>query len=688
MSFEYLNELNKQQREAATYIEGPLRIIAGAGSGKTKTLITRVAYMVDKGINPEHILLITFTNNAANEMLSRASKLSNPECQNITACTIHSWCAKILREYGQYVGLPKDFVILAPSEEIDAINLIETQFKYRNMRGFPPGKVLSSLFSEEVNKGIPYETLLEYGYCDWEQYTSEIGAVKNNYQNYRNGNKLLNYDDLLVKTYELLENNEKIREAVSYMYQYVMVDEYQDTNHLQEQIIMLLCQKYKNLAVVGDDYQSIYAFRGADVSNLVDFPKRLPTGTNCKTVILKTNYRSTDQIVELSNSVMDNCADFGVKKQMESFRGEGKQDVIRYVFENEKEEAAFLAKQIAGSIRNGEDPEEIAVLGRNGNSSNILESILNRMHISYQKLGGIKFLDHECVQNVLALCKISCNPYNELGWYRALDMIPNIGDVWSNRIIADLGTDSFMEREEYQSKSFYPYFKALNHLLEKVRNEADLNNQITIIINYYVHLREHIIKQMKTDEVNRDAQLALLEAEKEVLETLTVIASQYNTMLQFLDAILLDATKSEDDEKMITISTVHSSKGLEWNDVYLLDCVYGVYPNPTLDQTQFEIDESLRCFYVAITRAKNRLFISTPKEIKNKEMKRTPFLDGSKDKYKKEKVNGEPKKKIYLSVPYALKEEAKALGAKWDAVKKSWYCFNTDKNCDELVRTY
>ena len=317
---DYKAVLNEQQYEAATTIDGPLLIIAGAGTGKTATLIHRVAYMIENGIPPQSILLLTFTNKAANEMSERAAQILDERCNKITACTYHSFCAKMLRIYGVLVGLRKNFTILSESDVVNTIKLLiaENPEKYKIKSGFSVSEI-AKIFSMSINQDLPLETVIGLKDSNLAFLSYIYTELFEKYKNYKKENNLVDYDDLLIYFNELLDNK-AVRNQISSSYKYIMVDEYQDTNNLQERIIFKMAQKYENLAVVGDDYQSIYAFRGSNVSNFINFPKK---HKNCKVIKLEKNYRSTTEILNLANSVMNRYANFGYPKNMTSNNKQG-----------------------------------------------------------------------------------------------------------------------------------------------------------------------------------------------------------------------------------------------------------------------------------------------------------------------------------------------------------------------------
>lgn len=688
--YEYLDKLNPKQKEAAMHLNGPLLIVAGAGSGKTTVLINRLSYMVDKGINPENILLLTFTNNAADNMIERAGKLSNEECKKVTACTYHSFCAYIIRKYYKELGLSKDFDIIMPSEEEDAFMLMKAQLGFQHLKKFPPAKNLVALRSLCINKQYDLEETVEE-YFGTTGVVIEILEVLKALDQYKKEKSLLNYDDLLLYMNRLLDIDE-IRDELENQYKYIMVDEYQDTNALQESIIFKLTKKNKNLAVVGDDYQSIYAFRGSDIQNILEFPKRIG---GCKKVIIDTNYRSTKEILKVANQIMKEHATFGFPKEMKDCGKSGKTVLMEVPYDT-KEEAEKIMERIHKWIEKGNPLSEFAILERQSRTSAFLEAMLTKEGIPFEKLGGLKFLEHQCIIDILNYFRIISNPKDELAWFHVLDLLPGIGEVYAHRILADFGTDLFLCNEIYKKKSFYEEMRHLHGLwsgLYHSSNKLDFIRQFEIIRDRYFDLRERKIQNAHfEDESHREEAFQQLESDKETISTLKDMAEKYHSIPEFLDSLILDATPVLNKEDKLVISTIHSAKGMEWDLVILLDCMDGIMPSIN-DLDEDEGMESLRCLYVALTRAKKRLIIETP-EIVNScgctFSNSSRFLNGCKRfGYIKEKTsNGFHKEKVYFDISYYEKENAKRLGAKWDSEKRCWYCYNIEECYTKLAKIY
>lgn len=688
--YDYLNKLNKNQRRAVATIKGPLLIIAGAGSGKTTVLINRLRYMVDIGIEPSSILLLTFTNAAANNMIERATMTGSEKCSEATACTYHSFCAKMLRMYGRYINVNEDFSLITPSETNDAIKFVKAQNKKYDLRGFPKNSVVSGIISKSINKRMTIPEVIEKEYYKYISYTNEIVSLAKDYEAYKHEKNILDYDDLLLLMLKLLHNND-VRKRINNKYKYIMVDEYQDTNILQEDIVMLLAGETKNIAVVGDDYQSIYAFRGSDINNILHFPDKFK---NCSVVTIDVNYRSTKEILDVANKVMDKYANFGFKKQMIATKTGDKVVLKRPI--DQDAEAKSVLKDIKRIIKNTNNPKEIAILVRNSGVSSRLELLLTNENISYKKLGGIKFMENACVLDMLAYLRVITNPYDELAWFRVLDNIPGIGDMYATNISKNCKNSDFLLDKRYRRNLFYKYLVRLNNFINEVKNMEDFPKQLDGIIKYYVELkREKISKAKLKDEGDRTDMLDALEnVTLPILNQLKDIALEEVDAISFLDSLVLNASpgKKEEDD-CITISTIHSAKGMEWDNVIMMGCADEVFPRYTVyENTYPEYSEELRCFYVALTRARNNLIIYAPQNVNNYgntvSGPESHFLSDCHDlmDVKNKRTKSIVPNKIYLNVPYREKDGAKAFGAKWDWNMKMWYIFDDYENINCFER--
>lgn len=608
--------LNAQQYAATMHVDGPAVVMAGAGSGKTHTLINRVAHLIDIGVAPEQILMLTFTNAAANEMKDRASKLLDDRCANIYAATYHSFCTEMLRKYGRSIGL-KNFDILTPSEYRNMISYVKSSNAiYDNLKGFPTASQLEGIFSMATNKRIPIKMVLLSNekyvkYCDWSK---EIELLSDEVAKYAWNNGKLTFDDILFYMNKMLSEEDSVTRRIANTYKYIMVDEFQDTNILQERILLQLANYNKNIVVVGDISQSIYAFRGANVSNLKDFDKKFD---GCKTIILSYNYRSTQQILDAANDVMHhnvrswNYFDmvspgkFGDKPYWDKLRSNDYEtgllfDLIKYYHEN------------------GIAYSDMAVLAKSSRETFELENCLTSNNIHYRKLGGAKFMDLECVGDILAYFHITTNPHDLLSWYRVLKLHPSIGDKFAKAVAEQCNEPEFLINNGFGNRKFYSELRLLHDRYKQFRSYDRLDLLFDDIVDFYFDVRDRYVVSSRMNDDNKEAAFAQIESDKLSIATLKDMSKKYDDIISFVDGIALDSVSDDDidSSELFTISTIHSSKGLEWKVVFIMNCVEGIMPmNIGPNEYGSEKDEEeLRCLYVAITRAKEYLHVIVPEE--------------------------------------------------------------------------
>lgn len=596
-----LSTLNDSQREAAMHMDGPMLVLAGAGTGKTRTLIYRLANMVDHGIPASTILLLTFTNKAAGEMSARAKKLVPEEkLTGLTACTYHSFCAAMLRKYGTAAGIRPDFSILSGPEDNDVYDMAVTALGFGKIRQFPNKQKIAGLISKAINTGRPLEELVEED-MRASAFVDEIGKVRDWAKKYKEEKNLYNYDDLLVAFYGLLKNYPRVAALLSDTYRYIMVDEYQDTNHLQDDILDLLCCQHDNLAVVGDDAQSLYGFRGSSPESIIHFPERHP---GCKVVKILRNYRSNQEILNVANHVLTHATE-GIYKELIGTHTTGAKPLLVHT-PDQPGEAEYIVKHLP------DDLKEACVLCRYGNGSYLLEAALQKAKIPFRKFGGPKFFDRAVIGDLLAYLRVLSNKRDEIAWYRILQVHRGIGKYYGRQLAA-----SFSQGVPLTSMEFFsaPYFHEL-HLLDTALEEAGnlpFPESLKYISSFYFTRREENIKTMKVkQERNRQQYLDEWEEDKNDADILTELAAPYTDMVKFLDDLALDSTAPETGEGL-TISTIHSAKGLEFNTVFILDCIDQIFPSTSIRDAGSPADnEELRCMYVAVTRAKRYLTLLCP----------------------------------------------------------------------------
>ena len=602
--------LNKAQYEAVMHDKGPALLLAGAGTGKTRTLIYRVAHLIESGVSPESILLLTFTNKAAREMKERTEKILKEKC-GITACTYHSFCVKMLRFYGKMAGISPDFTIISGPDEADIIDIVKSELNFQKLKNMPSASVFASMLSTCVNKRLTLEELLkEQKYWRFRQNERKLLLLREETKKYKEEHNLFNYDDILLKFDQMLTDYSNIARRIEDTYRYIMVDEYQDTNTLQDSIIRKIRTKNTNLMVVGDDMQSIYKFRGADVQNILSFPKRY---TDCKVIYLTENYRSSQEILNLANHVMTNATEGYQKNLRAQFSSQELPKV--YSVNDTKTEAEFVLNRIKAKHAEGIPYNDICVLYRNSFQSYELEVLLNKAGLDFEKYGGIRFLDRTHIKDILAFLKIYSNPHDQLSWFRILQLHIGVGKVYAKNI-SEKCLENGPEHLINECHSRRKYGVYLKKLYKEIMSweDKDFLQILNSCCAYYTAVREETIKNQKVDsESTREESLQDLKKDKEDIEILVNMAKDYESVLDFLDAMTLDAAKSKENaEDKLILSTIHSVKGLEFDTIILLDCVDDILPS-TMYIGSPEDNEDVRCMYVAVTRAKNTLYMIVPK---------------------------------------------------------------------------
>ena len=644
-----ISELNPEQQEAVNYLEGPLLIIAGAGSGKTKCLTYRYANLMDHGINPLNILLLTFTNKAANEMTERAKLLIEKEDSNMKGMTYHSFCAELLRHYAEYVDFKPNFTICDDSDMVEIINLVKEKKGYTTEDNIPNSKELCSMFSLMINKEKSLDWIIDNKYPKYFGYNSQILDIKEGYNEYKMSKNIFDYDDLLLKVIDLFTDNPGICKKISDQYKYIMVDEYQDSNLLQMKLLKLLRQfENKNICVVGDPNQSIYSWRGSIMENILNFPDDFP---GCKIVKLNKNYRSNQEILDLSNAVMCDI-DEKFKNDLVGTYSAGY--LPNYVTVNStQDEAHFVLNKIRRFHKEGTPYNKMGVLIRRSFDSNFLESLITEGEsFEYEKYGGIKFLEKASIKNIFAYLKVSINYEDEISWFRLLKLYPSIGSVNAKKISEDILKDdvSVLASQKYKKKKYGEYLDEIYEFLLSL-DSLSVSEQIDKLINeYYYKVMKRSINESKMKPAMKRQKEYELDNDIEQAQILIQIAEKYKSVASFLNDLTLDASQPEIEGDKLIISTVHSAKGLEFDKVFILDCVDKVFPtdkeiyvytDDAIEEHEKEIEEEKRLLYVAITRAKEDLFIMHPKYnfYTHEENPTSRFLDDEEILSKCNKIN-------------------------------------------------
>jgi DNA helicase-2/ATP-dependent DNA helicase PcrA len=606
------SRLNPSQYQAVTFTDGPVLVIAGAGSGKTRVVEYRVLNLVQSGVRPDSILLLTFTRKAAREMISRASR-HNPECRNVEGGTFHSFAYKMLRKYAKVIGLTGTFVVLDESDSAEAVHRCAARFGlYEKERRFPKKDTLRSIISMSVNKNSTIGEIIHREYPHFIDDITDIEKVRKEYSEYKIDKNYLDYDDLLVFLRILLEEP-GIREKLSRKYHYIMVDEYQDTNTLQGDITRFLAEKHRNIMVVGDDAQSIYGFRGASHENIMAFPERFP---ECTIIKLEENYRSTQSILDVANAVMENMKNKYSKCLTSAKKMIGHKPQMLF-FKDIHEESWWVAATIKKQLDEGVPLHHQCVLFRSLYLSIPLQSELSRRNIPYETYGGLKFYETAHVKDIMAHLKVIANPRDELAWNRIFMLIERIGPKTAARITDECTARSSLHDilgsvlPAYIGK--YAYSEKLKRLAEMLKTisteKTPVGEKFGLTLKYY----QPILKDRYDDwhvRVND-------------LEALRQISMRYRSLDDILEDFAVEPPErgvwqvqpeTKEEERPLILSTIHSSKGLEWDTVFLMGLSDGVLPVSFALDSEDEIEEEHRLFYVAVTRAKNRLLLTVHHE--------------------------------------------------------------------------
>ncbi len=607
---DFENELNPRQREAVESLKGPHLVIAGAGSGKTRTLVYRVANLVMQGVHPESILLLTFTRRAAQEMLRRATGLLDERCRRVSGGTYHSFANLTLRRWAEALGYSNSFTIIDRADCVDQIGILRTEGGFeRKGRRFPRADTLLNLYSKEINTNRPLQQLLEDEYPQFLDDIEPIAELRTRYGERKKQQNVMDYDDLLVNLRKLLAENKAARRKLGATFRYVMVDEYQDTNRLQAHIGALLAAGHGNIMVVGDDAQSIYGFRGADFRNIIDFPKIFP---KARTILLEQNYRSVQPILDLGNAVLEKAREKYSKTLFTELPGDQKPVLLRTV--DDYSQAEFICNKVLALREEGVPLQEIAVLCRAAWHTNTLELELGNRNIPFRKFGGLRFVEAAHVKDVSALLKLGANPLDAAAWFRILQFFEGIGPKTARRL-ADAVVDAggvleTLAAPNLAKRRYGRDLKTLKQLLEDIaEDQLSLHQRLDRVLEQY---RSWMPK--KYDDAQRRAR---------DLEALEVIAERYDELEQFLSDLAIDppdfrrpeaALGADSEDEWMTLSTIHSAKGLEWHTVFVVQLNMGRFPGYPSLQDADQYEEERRLMYVAVTRAKSNLFLIKPEE--------------------------------------------------------------------------
>lgn len=605
-----ISTLNKAQYDAVTAQEKALLIIAGAGSGKTRTLVYRLAWLIEQGLPVYNILLLTFTRKAASQMLDRASLLLGQNIQTMRSGTFHSFAFSVLRQYPEFClrhaqNKQGQICIIDSSDQNSAISHCKDVKKIaKGDKSFPKAQAIISLISKARNKELSIEEVLQRESQHLLQYVDEIQTLSNSYTEYKRTHGLFDYDDLLFEFENLLTEHPPVLELYHNSLKHIMVDEYQDTNKVQARLIRLLKGENTSVMAVGDDAQSIYAFRGATIKNILDFPKLF---SDTRVIYLEENYRSLQPVLNIANDVLSQAKE-GYSKHLYSTRGDTSTGILPvriYRTLSDISQAKIACQRIQEYLLSSK-PAEIAVLFRSGYQAYHLEAELNKHGIPYRKFGGIKYTEAAHVKDLLAYARLILNPQDAPSFERIAGFSKGVGAKTAQKMYALSQSGDSTAFEKYIEK--YPEFKKDIYLINdlKVRfytdheQKIDLTELLDALLERY---KEHL-PQLHPDDYPRRVQ---------ALEELLSIAIEYKDLDLFISDLILDISEEEEEEiEKVVLSTVHSAKGLEWDNVLIMDLVEDRFPSRHALTREEDFEEERRLLYVACTRARNNLDLFVP----------------------------------------------------------------------------
>ena len=616
VSIDYASELNEQQYAAVTAPPGPLLVIAGAGSGKTRTLTYRVAYLLENGVDPRNILLLTFTNKAARQMLDRVANLLPMDASGLWGGTFHSIGNRMLRRHGSALGYTSGFTIMDREDQKDLLNSVvaSSGIDPKEIR-FPKGDVLADIFSFVVNTERPIEELLAEKFPYFLPLLEQIKDVHARYERRKKSTNSVDFDDLLEKTLRMLKEHEEIAAFYRRQFQFILVDEYQDTNKIQADFIDLLAAEHQNVMVVGDDAQSIYSWRGANFQNIFAFPRRYP---NAQVFKIELNYRSVPEILQVANAAISaNVQQF--RKQLSATRLTNAAKPALVALNDGGEQAQFVAQRILELRDEGIELNEIAVLYRAHYHAIELQLELSRRGIPYQITSGIRFFEQAHIKDVAAFIRFVANPRDEVAFKRMVRLLPGIGGksaenlwhAWEESLNKNAVIVSWSERllPMFVSARAKKSWQQLADTLDEIAPNGEPKQPTEMIMA--------IVEAIYDDYAK--ATFANYELRKEDLNQLAGFARQFKDIHEFLSQLALisnvdaePAVNQAGDTEAVNLSSVHQAKGLEFYAVFVIWLTDGMFPSTRSLDTRETIEEERRLFYVAITRARDELYLTYP----------------------------------------------------------------------------
>jgi ATP-dependent DNA helicase UvrD/PcrA len=627
---DYAAELNEQQLAAVTAPPGPILVIAGAGSGKTRTLTYRVAYLLENGIDPRNILLLTFTNKAAREMLNRVANLLPVDASGLWGGTFHSVGNRILRRHGTALEYSSGFTIMDREDQKDLINTVVASagIDPKEIR-FPKGDVLAEIFSFVVNTEMPLESLLAEKFPYFLPLLDKIHDVRERYEKKKKATNSMDFDDLLQKTLLMFQQHERIAEIYRRQFQFILVDEYQDTNKIQADLVDLLARDHHNLMVVGDDAQSIYSWRGANFQNILEFPKRYPDAQVFK---IEMNYRSVPEILEVANAaIAANVQQF--RKHLSATRESKTVRPALVALNDGSEQAQFVAQRILELRDENVDLNDIAVLYRAHYHALELQLELSRRGIPYQITSGIRFFEQAHIKDVASFIRFVANPRDEVAFNRMVKLLPGIGNrtaenlwqAWEKSNLEPAGPRAGDSRDESVAASIASFGErllAMNVPPKSKKMWTQLVHTINEIApdgvpNPPSEMITSVVEAIYDDYAK--VNFPNYQLRREDLEQLAAFARQFKDVHEFLSQLALisnvdaEAAPAQNaDKEAVNLSSVHQAKGLEFHTVFVIWLSDGMFPSSRSLDTRDALEEERRLFYVAITRARDELYLTYP----------------------------------------------------------------------------
>jgi DNA helicase II / ATP-dependent DNA helicase PcrA len=644
----YRSELNDEQFRVVTAKPQAALVVAGAGTGKTRAITYRVAYLIEHGVSPQRVLLATFTNRAAREMLRRVESLTGSQnVHRVWGGTFHRIANLILRRHAVSIGFESNYSILDSEDARDFINVcVDDAAIDTKKKRFPKAEVVQSIISYANNTDQPIDEVIVTKYPYFEMLTSQIRRVDSIYQLRKQERNVMDYDDLLLNVKRLLTVKPEIAAVYAEQFQHILVDEYQDTNRLQAEIIDLLAVKHRNVMVVGDDAQSIFAWRGAEFTNIYEFPKRYPEAALYK---LETNYRSTPEILALANtSIAGNRKQFP-KMLVPVKRSKGFKPAL-VPCSDVDQQSAFVASRILEMRDEGTPLEDVAVMYRSHYHSMELQLELTRRNIPYRVQSGVRFFEQAHIKDVISYLRIIVNPRDELAWKRILKMVPGVGNATANRIYELIASGNIGNTRQLTASE--PTVTQRNDdgqteaptaggsdLLSRLRSFGGVRNSKSF--DEFVRLLEMLVQDENRNNPAKQIELVLAngyeqhlletyenaEARTEDLKGLALYAQRYQTTEDFLSELALLSTErfkepqpivgediidGPEDDELLTLTSVHQAKGLEWKAVFIIWAAEGKFPSPRSLREIDSEEEERRLWYVALTRAKDELYLTYP----------------------------------------------------------------------------